>query len=84
MTLTVSCPTHFNATLLPPGSLVINLLVGCSQLFTVLFCLVGWGWAIWWGVIMVQVSRKYKKLKADAAAAEAEAPPVTNNNHTRP
>ncbi|XP_063370502.1 protein stum isoform X2 [Cydia amplana] len=64
------------------GSFVINLLVGCGQLFTVLFCLVGWGWSIWWGVIMVRVSRKYRKLKAEAAAEEAEAPPVTSNNHT--
>ncbi|XP_047999909.1 protein stum [Leguminivora glycinivorella] len=64
------------------GSFVINLLVGCGQLFTVLFCLVGWGWSIWWGVIMVRVSRKYRKLKAEAAEEEAEAPPVTSNNHT--
>ncbi|XP_039761816.1 protein stum isoform X2 [Pararge aegeria] len=65
------------------GSFIINLLVGAGQLFTVLFCLVGWGWSIWWGYIMVKTSRKYKKLKAEAAAEEAEAPPVTNNNHTR-
>ncbi|XP_047513879.1 protein stum [Pieris napi] len=66
------------------GSFVINLLVSCSQLFTVLFCLVGWGWSIWWGVIMVKISRKYRKLKAEEAAAEADAaPPVTANNHTR-
>ncbi|XP_063630465.1 protein stum [Cydia splendana] len=64
------------------GSFVINLLVGCGQLFTVLFCLVGWGWSIWWGVIMLRVSRKYRKLKAEAAEEEAEAPPVTSNNHT--
>ncbi|CAH2987451.1 unnamed protein product [Chilo suppressalis] len=66
------------------GSLVINLVVGCGQLFTVLFCLVGWGWSVWWGVIMLRISRKYRKLKAEEAAAEAEAaPPVTANNHTR-
>ncbi|XP_052742885.1 protein stum [Bicyclus anynana] len=65
------------------GSFIINLLVGAGQLFTVLFCLVGWGWSIWWGYIMVKTSRKYKKLKAEAAAEEAEAPPVTNNNHTQ-
>lgn len=66
------------------GSFVINLLVGCGQLFTVLFCLVGWGWSIWWGVIMIKISRKYRKLKREAAAVEAEAaPPVTANNHTR-
>ncbi|XP_028036802.1 protein stum-like isoform X4 [Bombyx mandarina] len=66
------------------GSFVINLLVGCGQLFTVLFCLVGWGWSIWWGVIMLKISRKYRKLRAEAAAQEAEAPPITANNHTRP
>ncbi|XP_030032772.2 protein stum [Manduca sexta] len=66
------------------GSFVINLLVGCGQLFTVLFCLVGWGWSIWWGVIMVKTARKYRKLKAEAALEEGEAqPPVTANNHTR-
>ncbi|CAK1549155.1 unnamed protein product [Leptosia nina] len=66
------------------GSFVINLVVACSQLFTVLFCLVGWGWSIWWGVIMIKISRKYRKLKAEEAAEEAEAaPPVTANNHTR-
>lgn len=41
------------------GAFVINLLVGAGQLFTVLFCLVGWGWSIWWGVIMVKISREY-------------------------
>ncbi|CAH2098579.1 unnamed protein product [Euphydryas editha] len=62
------------------GSFIINLLVGAGQLFTVLFCLVGWGWSIWWGVIMVKTSRKYSKLKEEAAQ-EAEAPPVSDNNH---
>ncbi|XP_041985657.1 protein stum [Aricia agestis] len=65
------------------GSFIINTVVGVGQLFTVLFCLVGWGWSIWWGVIMVRISRKYRKLKAEAEAEEAEAPPVTANNHTR-
>ncbi|XP_068624428.1 protein stum [Battus philenor] len=66
------------------GSFLINLLVGCGQLFTVLFCLVGWGWSIWWGTIMVRTSRKYRKLKAEAVLEEAEATaPVTSNNHTR-
>ncbi|KPJ14830.1 hypothetical protein RR48_04315 [Papilio machaon] len=65
------------------GSFLINVVVGCGQLFTVLFCLVGWGWSVWWGTIMVRISRKYRKLKAEAALEEAEAPPVTANNHTR-
>ncbi|XP_037970443.2 protein stum [Plutella xylostella] len=70
------------------GAFVMNLFVGAGQLFTVLFCLVGWGWSIWWGVIMIRVSRKYRRLKAEAeAAAAAEAaqaaPPVTTNNHAR-
>ncbi|GBP29620.1 Protein stum [Eumeta japonica] len=63
------------------GSFVINLVVGCGQLFTVLFCLVGWGWSIWWGVIMLRVARKYRRLAAEAHAQEEEAPPVVANNH---
>ena len=41
------------------GAFVVNLIVGASQLFTVIFCLVGWGWSIWWGVIMLKVASKY-------------------------
>ncbi|CAH0546679.1 unnamed protein product [Brassicogethes aeneus] len=45
------------------GALIINLFIGAGQFFTVLFCLVGWGWSIWWGVTMVKISKKFKKLK---------------------
>ncbi|CAA9998833.1 unnamed protein product, partial [Nesidiocoris tenuis] len=38
------------------GSLCVNMIVGISQIFTIIFCLVGWGWSIWWGVIMIKVA----------------------------
>lgn len=38
------------------GSLLINIIVGVSQTFCVIFCLVGWGWSIWWGLILVQTA----------------------------
>lgn len=41
------------------GAFIIDLIIGFSQFFTVLFCLVGWGWSIWWGVIMVKIASKY-------------------------
>ncbi|XP_029040774.2 protein stum isoform X1 [Osmia bicornis bicornis] len=50
------------------GAFVVNLMVGVGQLFTVLFCLVGWGWSIWWGVTLVRLARKYKRFKASEAA----------------
>lgn len=40
------------------GSLVINTIVGLSQAFCVIFCLVGWGWSIWWGTILLKTARK--------------------------
>ncbi|PNF37408.1 hypothetical protein B7P43_G16015 [Cryptotermes secundus] len=64
------------------GSLVVNLMVGAAQLFTVIFCLVGWGWSIWWGLIMLRIAKKYRKLKlAEAANPEGHlAAPVTQNH----
>ncbi|XP_059607950.1 protein stum isoform X2 [Phlebotomus argentipes] len=56
------------------GTFLINIIVGAAQAFTVLFCLVGWGWSIWWGTIMVRLARKRKKLRKaqrDEEAAEA-------------
>ncbi|KAK2583769.1 hypothetical protein KPH14_009678 [Odynerus spinipes] len=50
------------------GAFIVNLIVGVGQLFTVLFCLVGWGWSVWWGVMMVRLARKYKRFKASEAA----------------
>lgn len=41
------------------GSFVINCIVGVAQAFTLLFCLVGWGWAIWWGTIMLRVASTF-------------------------
>ncbi|XP_011056798.1 PREDICTED: protein stum-like isoform X1 [Acromyrmex echinatior] len=49
------------------GALIVNLIVGVGQMFTVLFCLVGWGWSIWWGVTMVRLARKYKRFKISEA-----------------
>lgn len=40
------------------GSLVINTIVGLSQAFCVIFCLVGWGWSIWWGFILLKTARE--------------------------
>ncbi|KAL1517606.1 hypothetical protein ABEB36_001347 [Hypothenemus hampei] len=57
------------------GSFIINLIIGFSQFFTVLFCLVGWGWSIWWGVIMVKIARKYRKLKHLEKLEETAAKP---------
>ncbi|XP_071649309.1 uncharacterized protein Stum [Temnothorax longispinosus] len=51
------------------GAFIVNLIVGVGQLFTVLFCLVGWGWSIWWGVTMVRLARKYKRFKVSEAAS---------------
>lgn len=41
------------------GAFLIDTIIGVGQFFTVLFCLVGWGWSIWWGVIMLKVASKY-------------------------
>ncbi|KAJ8944823.1 hypothetical protein NQ318_013160 [Aromia moschata] len=68
------------------GSFLINTIIGFGQFFTVLFCLVGWGWSIWWGVIMLKIARKYKKLKHLEAIEEAnnrQAPADNQNHHSR-
>jgi Ectodermal ciliogenesis protein len=44
------------------GTFCLNIMVGVGQLFTVLFCLVGWGWSIWWGTIMVKLASEYNKM----------------------
>ncbi|XP_059488102.1 protein stum [Neocloeon triangulifer] len=49
------------------GTFFLDLMVGVGQLFTVLFCLVGWGWSIWWGTIMLKLARKNRRLMARAA-----------------
>lgn len=43
------------------GSFLINTIVGFAQAFCVIFCLVGWGWSIWWGMILLKTARKYKE-----------------------
>lgn len=56
------------------GAFVVNLFVGVGQLFTILFCLVGWGWSIWWGVTMIRLARKYKRFRdSEAASGDLEA-----------
>ncbi|XP_037918432.1 protein stum-like isoform X1 [Hermetia illucens] len=45
------------------GSLIINCIVGIAQAFCVLFCFVGWGWSIWWGLIMLKTARKLRKIR---------------------
>jgi hypothetical protein len=41
---------------------MVNVIVGAAQLFTVIFCLVGWGWSIWWGLIMLKIASECKKI----------------------
>lgn len=41
------------------GACCVDLVIGVGQLFTVVFCLVGWGWSVWWGVIMLRLAREY-------------------------
>jgi Ectodermal ciliogenesis protein len=38
---------------------IINLTIGIFQAFTVLFCLVGWCWALGWGIILVKTSGNF-------------------------
>ncbi|XP_065203098.1 protein stum [Planococcus citri] len=64
------------------GAFLVNLLVAGSQLFTVLFCLVGWGWSVWWGVIMFKMAKKNKRIMlAEQAIGTSHATPVLNQNH---
>ncbi|XP_044590165.1 protein stum [Cotesia glomerata] len=51
------------------GAFIVDIIVGVSQAFTVLFCLVGWGWSIWWGVTMIRLARKWKRFKAAEASS---------------
>ncbi|KFB47581.1 hypothetical protein ZHAS_00015549 [Anopheles sinensis] len=44
------------------GSFIINCIVGVSQCFTIIFCVVGWGWAIWWGTIMLRLAKQHQKI----------------------
>ncbi|CAH1099161.1 unnamed protein product [Psylliodes chrysocephalus] len=62
------------------GAFIIDLIIGFSQFFTVLFCLVGWGWSIWWGIIMIKIARKHKRFKQLEAIEQASSLPGTNPN----
>lgn len=56
------------------GSLVINTIVGVAQAFTVIFCLVGWGWSIWWGLILLKTAQKLRRIrKAEKITADVNA-----------
>ncbi|XP_008479783.2 uncharacterized protein LOC103516588 [Diaphorina citri] len=61
------------------GAFIVQCLVALAQVFTILFCLVGWGWSIWWGTIMLKLAKKHQRMK-QAERNETEAP-VTNQNH---
>ncbi|CAG2055575.1 unnamed protein product, partial [Timema podura] len=63
------------------GACCLDMIVAIGQMFTILFCLVGWGWSIWWGVIMVKLARKQKKIKLAAEQQERAAAPVLGVNH---
>ncbi|XP_058835924.1 protein stum [Topomyia yanbarensis] len=55
------------------GSFIINCIVGVSQCFTIIFCVVGWGWAIWWGTIMIRLAKQHQKiLEMEANQEEGE------------
>nr|XP_018915624.1 PREDICTED: protein stum [Bemisia tabaci] len=69
------------------GSFFINTMVALAQMFTVLFCLVGWGWGIWWGTMMLRLAKKHRRIKLAEAGAPPEsrpAPAVVNQNHMDP
>ncbi|XP_060843909.1 protein stum [Rhopalosiphum padi] len=61
------------------GAFCVNFVVAAAQMFTVLFCLVGWGWSIWWGVIMLKMAKKYQKVKI--IDQPIEAPVAVDHNH---
>uniref|UniRef100_A0A1B0GHF5 Uncharacterized protein n=2 Tax=Lutzomyia longipalpis TaxID=7200 RepID=A0A1B0GHF5_LUTLO len=67
------------------GTFLIDIIVGVAQAFTVLFCLVGWGWSIWWGTIMVRLARKRRKLrKAQRDEEAAEAATISSRSQPAP
>uniref|UniRef100_A0A8W7PHI0 Protein stum n=1 Tax=Anopheles coluzzii TaxID=1518534 RepID=A0A8W7PHI0_ANOCL len=64
------------------GSFIINCIVGISQCFTIIFCVVGWGWAIWWGTIMLRLARQHRKILEMEAAQEEGEEQTTLSNRT--
>ncbi|XP_058067160.1 protein stum [Anopheles bellator] len=64
------------------GSFIINCIVGVSQLFTIIFCVVGWGWAIWWGTIMLRLAKQHRKILEMEAAQEEGEDQTTLSNRT--
>lgn len=63
------------------GAFCVNVVVAISQLFTILFCLVGWGWSIWWGVIMIRLAKKHRRILLAEKNAEQPVPVAVNQNH---
>ncbi|XP_053679083.1 protein stum [Anopheles nili] len=64
------------------GSFIINCIVGVSQCFTIIFCVVGWGWAIWWGTIMLRLAKQHRKILEMEAAQEEGEEQTTLSNRT--
>lgn len=63
------------------GAFCVNVVVAISQMFTILFCLVGWGWSIWWGVIMVRLAKKQRRILLAEKNTEQPVPVALNQNH---
>lgn len=59
------------------GAFCLDTLVAASQLFTVLFCLVGWGWSIWWGLIALRLASKAHSCFYFLASVDQADPPAT-------
>ncbi|XP_058466350.1 protein stum [Malaya genurostris] len=64
------------------GSFIINCIVGVSQCFTIIFCVVGWGWAIWWGTIMLRLAKQHQKILEMEAEQEAAEEQTTLSQRT--
>ncbi|VVC42717.1 SPEC3/Stum [Cinara cedri] len=62
------------------GAFCVNCIVAAAQLFTVLFCLVGWGWSIWWGVLMLKMAKKYQKVRLIEHPAETPTVAMDQNH----
>uniref|UniRef100_A0A1B6E608 Protein stum n=1 Tax=Clastoptera arizonana TaxID=38151 RepID=A0A1B6E608_9HEMI len=59
----------------------VNLIISACQIFSIVFCLVGWGWSIWWGVIMIRLAKKHRRIILAEKTAEEPVPVAVNQNH---
>ncbi|XP_055314698.1 protein stum [Sitodiplosis mosellana] len=64
------------------GSFFVNCIVGVAQAFTLIFCLVGWGWSIWWGMIMLRTAKKHRKLLQAEETDLEEAQTIASHSTT--